>query len=154
MERLVVPPQYLYSFQQLIALVTEHSLVFIRIPVFPFIAPKCIEERAMTFKTVFIISRLILRNPTDQVLKICILLFSAAEFLWLPLPCATMGNAHFRAGIQEDKLITLRENRLNDVRITSLDDPTRIHPNEGLYVCYAVGQRPSFCTACKRNCIE
>lgn len=132
----------------------EYLLVCFRTPVFLLFPSEGIEESPVTFEPVFVFSCLVGGYPRDEIFEMGILFRGAGKFFGFPGSAAAMGGAGVDTGVEENEFITFRQHRLDDVRVTSLDQPTRVCRDEAFHVGNAVGQGAPFGAARKGDFIE
>src|SRR5215471_21847628 len=98
----------------------------------------------MSLQTELIVPVLVVLNPLDQCIEHGVLILWRGKLFRFPWAAMAVSYANLNARIQEPQLRVVGKRRLNQVAVTSLDNPLITCPNEVIELAKANIQRFAF----------
>jgi hypothetical protein len=95
----------------------------------------------MSLQTELILPVLVVLNPLDQFIQHGVLILWRGKLFGFPWAAMAVSYANLNARIQEPQLSAVGKRRLNQVTVTSLDNPLITYPNEVIEFAKANIQR-------------
>jgi hypothetical protein len=121
--------------------------------VFSLSTPKVVEKLTMSLQTELIIPVLVVLNPLDQFIEHGLLILWRGKLFGFPCAAMTVSYANLNARIQEPQVGAVGKRRLNQVAVTSLDNPLITYPNEVIEFAKANIQRFALWAFVPSDCI-